>query len=120
MALFLLGLLEELPLGASRGKRKKVSRVKTSETQVPGEVTTLQKDACVGCRIVWALDTGIANNDKEFGALKQSHWFGETMQAWALSSNQERQKNRWVSQVLWVSPKHQKLNPGIEDMGVNE
>ena len=72
VALFLSGLLEELPLGASRGKRKKVSRVKTSKTQVPGEVATLQKDACVGCNIVWALDTGVANNDKEFGALKQS------------------------------------------------
>ena len=55
VALFLSGLLEELPLGASRGKRKKVSRVKTSKTQVPGEVATLQKDACVGCNIVWAL-----------------------------------------------------------------
>lgn len=96
VALFLLGLLEELPLGASRGKREKVSRVKTSETQVPGEVAKLQKDACVGCRIVWALDTGVANNDKEFGALKQSHWFG----AWALSSNQERKEQMGLPSAL--------------------
>jgi len=36
-----LELLEELPLGASRGKRKEVGRLKTIKSQVSGEVAML-------------------------------------------------------------------------------
>ena len=64
----------------------------------------------MGCHIAWALDTGVANSDKEIGALKQS------MSGWPLVWRHRVSLGTWqrpgetkeqrVSQVLWVGPKH--------------